>query len=199
MFSYEQMNQFWLHTWKNADYGSRIDTKDYKEQSQIIVNTLAPHLSDVETFCELGLGNGRNVHYFHEKFPDWEYRANDINPDTHKVIAKHYPDVLDYCSVTILDTLTYLKECEPADLIFTHGHLMHIPDDVIHEVCDLMEQKANKYIGLFEAYEHLSYAEDMNYRFERDYNDIFGLRPLYGFLIIHKKSGYLHMLYLLKK
>jgi hypothetical protein len=199
MRNYDKMCQLWLRIWRTKDYGSRIDSPEYRRQSEVLIKTLASALSDVESFCELGLGNGRNVHYFHKLFPDWEYRANDINPETNSVIAKHYPDVLDYCSIVILDTLSYLKECKPADLIFTHGHLMHIPDDAILEVCELMEQKANKYIALFEALEHLSYAEVKNYRFERDYLDIFNLKPIKIIPIIHKESGYLQMLYLLGK
>ena len=196
---YEEMQNFWLHVWRTEDYGSRIDKQGYQNQTRVLVNTVADNVVGVKTFCELGLGNGRNVHCFHEVFPDWEYRANDINPDIHSVIARHYPDVLDYCSILILDTLTYLQECKPVDLIFTHGHLMHMPDDVIFDICGLMEERANKYIAIYEAYEHLSYAEYQRYRWERDYADIFTLEPIFFTPIIHKTSGYIQMFAIFEK
>ena len=198
-FSYDEMQEWWLNVWQYADYGHRTDDQGYRNQSQILVNTISNVVVEVKTFCELGIGNGRNVHFFHEVFPNWEYMANDINPDIHSVIARYYPDVLDYCSVVIRDTLSYLKECKQADLIFTHGHLMHMPDDVIYEICDLMQKRTNKYIVTYEAFEHLSYAKYKGYRWERDYTDVFTIKPILVTPIIHKKNGYIQMFAIFEK
>lgn len=201
MISYKEGCDFWLDIWKD-DYGRRMSTTGYKRTSQRVVNTLAPYLTEVESFCELGMGNGRNIHYFHEQFSNWGFRGNDINPDTYSEMALYFPKVIDYVSVIILDTLEYLRECKQVDLIFTFGHLMHIPDDSIKEVCELMSNKADKYIATYEAFGHQQWVSRPRlegFRFERDYQKIFDLEVLFSGHALGQSSGLIQNLCLFKK
>lgn len=201
MISYKEACDFWLGIWKD-EYGRRMSTAGYKRASRHIVDALAPYLTEVNSFCELGMGNGRNIHYFHDKFPSWEFRGNDINPDIYLEMAQHFPKVIDYVSAIVLDTLEYLHECKQVDLIFTFGHLMHIPDDSIEEVCKLMLSKADKYIAIYEAFSHQQGAPRQRlegFRFERDYQKIFGLNVLFSAFTLNKAAGRIHHLCLFKK
>ena len=165
-------------------------------------------MNECQTFCELGAGSGRNIWYFHEKYPNWTYSGNDINPDIHNQIATIYPSLLDWADIAITDTLTFLQRGDfSTDITFTHGHLMHLPNDVIDEVCALIAQKTRKYILLHEAYlngrgielrKRLKYRK---YRFDRDYHDRFP-----GFELKDKrisnhptKKGIRHCVYLFEK
>lgn len=174
MSRYEDTQRFWIDKWARG-YDKTIETDGSRKRSKAFVEIVAPHIEDATSLCELGVGNGRNIHYFHERFSGWAYAANDINPTVHSIIGAYYPDVLDYTSIVIMDTLGYLKQCRPADVMLTNGHLMHIPDDIIGEVCGLMEKMANKHIVIYEAYGHYKddVPRDPRYRFERDYADYF--------------------------
>lgn len=171
----------------------------------MIVDRYASFLNSCVNFCELGVGNGRNIHFFHEKFPNWHYLGNDICPDIHDIIRAIYPDLLGYAEITIEDTLNYLEVCNHTDIMFTHGHLMHLPDDVIEEVCSLISSKTDRFILLYEAYPHkpgaIVKASYKDYRFERDYENMF-----HRFILKDKqieehptKAGIRHCLYLYEK
>ncbi len=127
-------------------------------------------------FYELGVGSGRNLYNFHEKHKEWIYIGNDINPNTYNEIKSIYPGLLDWASIKIIDTLSYLrKDALQRDVTFTHGHLMHIPNDVIEEVCSLTVQKTKRYILLYEAYLNengiglIKKLKYKTYRSDRDY------------------------------
>lgn len=135
---------------------------------------------DCRLFCELGVGSGRNIYYFHRKYPKWKYIGNDINPNIYNEIKSIYPDLLDWATIEIIDTLSYLQKNNlQMDVTFTHGHLMHIPNDVIGEVCTLIAQKTKRYILFQEAYlneKGISFMKRWKYkiyRFDRDYEGMF--------------------------
>lgn len=149
-------------------------------------------------FCELGVGSGRNIYYFHERHPEWKYIGNDINPNIYNEIKSIYPEILDWASIEIIDTLNYLRKDDlQMDITFTYGHLMHIPDDVITEVCSLIAKKTRKYILLQEAYlygEGVSFIKRLKYkryRFVRDYERMFpGFIPKEKHIFAHpSKKG----------
>lgn len=148
-------------------------------------------MQDCQTFCELGVGSGRNIYYFHEKYPQWMYTGNDINPNIHDEIKSIYPDLLNWASIEIIDTLSYLKKDNfQTDITFTRGHLMHIPNDVISEVCNLISKKTSRCILLHEVYlssKGLSLRKKLKYRkyrFDRDYEEMFP-----GFTLKEKLIG----------
>ena len=172
-----EAREFWKNTWlRNPQYVDELNSGAYRRRSVRMVEYFGPDIEDTETFCELGVGSGRNIFYFHEKYPGWKYSGNDINPGVLGVIAKDFPGVLECVNITIDDTLGYLKNIGGVDTLFTHGHLMHIPDSTIGEVCGWMAAKANKYIAIHEAHSHRENAivfRHERYRFERDYFDMF--------------------------
>jgi len=65
------------------------------------------------------------------------------------------------------------------DITFTHGHLMHIPDDVISQVFKLISKKTERYILMKEEYLYgkgislLKKLKHKRYRFVRDYERMF--------------------------
>jgi len=178
--SYQDAKECWLTRWQNKpEYATRLDFAPQIVFIKKAVDVAGGHIEDVKSFCELGVGTGNSIHYFHEKYPEWEYRGIDINPEVHKLISTTYPGVLDYADIKSIDTLAYLRECNSVDLFYSKDHLMHIPEPVIEEVCALMASKAKKYILIREAYE--GHRQGGN-RYERDYTDAFP-----GFVVIHKE------------
>ena len=140
---YSETKAYWVNKWRcQPEYADHLNRGKLIDGTKAMINGFSPLLEGAKSFCELGLGNGRNIHYFHEQFPAWEYQGNDINPAVHKAIRSQYPDILEYTDIKINDTLEYLKVCECADVIFSSDHLMHIPGSVIVEVCALMADKA---------------------------------------------------------
>ena len=178
--SYQDAKECWLTRWRNKpEYAARLDFAPQIDFIKAAIVATSPYIEGVKSFCELGVGTGNSIRYFHEKYPEWEYRGIDINPDVHKLILATYPGVLDYADIKSIDTLTYLQECDSVDLFYSKDHLMHIPDPVIAEVCALIASKAGKYILIREAYE--GHRQGGN-RYERDYTDAFP-----GFVVIHKE------------
>jgi len=202
MTSHEEAKAFWLNIWRvRPEYKDELNSNAYVTRTKAIIEILGSKIQNTETFCELGVGPGRNIFYFHEAYPEWKYIGNDINPDTHSVIEESYPGMLDYADITIADTLDYLKQIDPVDTLFTHGHLMHISDETIDEICELMAQKARKYIVMHEALGHMEqHAECLhkNFRFERKYS-------FPGFLLEYRRgelatnTGMIYAWYLFRK
>ena len=93
------------------------------------------------------MGSGRNINFFHEKYPEWSYFGNDIASDIKEYIKLNYPEVINYSKIDSLDTLTYLKNNKKFDLLFTHGHLMHLPDEILAELSDLIAENTKKWVG----------------------------------------------------
>jgi len=203
---YRKTKRIWTNWWsRNPEYAMATTSDKHVKRSKMIVNRYASTLDGCGGFCELGVGTGRNIHFFHQRFPEWRYRGNDIYPDIHDIITSMHPDLLEYAEITIADTLEYLKVCDDADMMFTYGHLMHLPDAVIEEVCALISSKANRFIVIYEAYPHKPGAKVKasykNYRFERSYDNMFP-----GFVLRDKqveehptKVGFRHCLYLFEK
>jgi len=137
-----------------------------------LVEEFKTHDIEFSSFCELGLGTGRNVKAFHDEYPDATYCGNDIFPDIKKFVEEQHPEVLDYTDIYIEDTLQFLKKppCE-MDFVFTHGHLMHIPEDVIQEVMKLIFEQANT-VAFCEVF-HKTFEERDGYRFSRNYTKFF--------------------------
>ena len=203
--NYKKTNKIWINWWKKQpEYAVNTNSDEHIQKSKIIVERYADLLKNCQSFCELGVGTGRNIHFFHERFPKWKYFGNDICPDIHKIIKTLYPNLLDYANIVVDDTLNFLNKCENFDILFTHGHLMHLPDDVIGKVCNLISQKTNKFILIHEAYPHTEgaqlKAEYKKYRFERDYAQMFSSFIKKDIQIEeHPSKGIRHCLYLFEK
>jgi len=153
--NYRKTKKIWVNWWlSNPEYAIATNSDEHVKRSEMIVNRYALILNGCRSFCELGVGTGRNIHFFHKRFPDWHYCGNDISPDIHDIIRSMYPDLLDYAEITVADTLNYLEVCNDTDIMFTYGHLMHLPDAVIEEVCTLIATKTNRFILIHEGYPH---------------------------------------------
>jgi len=173
--------KLWSSWYQTSDYARQTNQQVHVERSKDVVKRFGPLMKDVNSFCELGVGSGRNIHFFREKYPQWLYFSNDINPTIIEQIDSIYPGLADKdnVNVEIIDTLSYLKKLDEMDVFFTHGHLMHLPHDVINEVCSLIAKKSRKHILIMEAgkssrkvswFKRWKYRK---YRFERDYSDMF--------------------------
>jgi len=177
--SYSKTRLFWIKQHRN-NYIEKTESTTNIEMSKFLVNKYGHNLKGCQTFCELGLGSGRNLFYFHKKFPEWSYMGNDINPNTYGDIKNKYPGLLDIASIENIDTLKYLRKPDlNMDITLTHGHLMHLPNDIINEVCDLIAKKTNMYLLLYEAFlnnEGIGLIQRLRYkryRFDRDYENMF--------------------------
>ena len=208
MARYSQTKQLWSQWYQKGNYAQSTNQPDNIQTSRHLVDTYGPKMEDCAIFCELGAGSGRNIYYFHQKHTEWTYKGNDINPNIHNEIKSVYPDLLSWTDIQIIDTLSYLRKDDfHTDITFTHGHLMHLPGDVIKEVCSLIDEKTRRYILLHEAYINdrgISLAKRLKYRkyrFDRDYEGMFA-----GFLLEEKhitehpvKKGIRYCTYFLKK
>jgi hypothetical protein len=180
MSKYSKTKELWSQWYQKGTYTQATNQSKHVETSKRLVDIYGPQMKDSSVFCELGAGSGRNIYYFHDKYPQWTYIGNDINPNIHNEIKSIYPDLLSWAEIQIIDTLTYLrKEDFQTDITFTHGHLMHLPNDVIDEACDLIARKTRRYILLYEAYlndKGISLRKKLKYkkyRFDRDYEGMF--------------------------
>jgi len=188
MTTYSKTKRLWSQWYQKGTYTQAANQSKHVETSKRLVDVYGPQMKGCRTFCELGAGSGRNIYYFHEKYPQWIYTGNDINPNIHNEIKSIYPDLLNWASIEIIDTLNFLKKDDfQTDITFTHGHLMHLPNDVIDEVCSLIAQKTRRYILLHEAYINgpgISLTKRWKYRryrFDRDYEAMFS-----GFILEDK-------------
>lgn len=179
MATYSSTQKIWLRWHKKGNYTQATNQAKHIKTSKFLVEKYGPCMIGCRIFCELGVGSGRNIYYFHEKYPEWTYIGNDINPNIYEDIRSIYPDLLNWAYIEIVDTLNYLRKDIKVDVTFTHGHLMHIPDDVIGEVCGLIAQKTDKYILLNEAFlaekgiGFMKRWKYRKYRFDRDYEGMF--------------------------
>lgn len=191
MTTYLKTKEYWITMYKKVNYAQATNQAKHIKTSKFFVEKYGSRIKDCKIFCELGIGSGRNIHYFHEKYPELTYIGNDINPNTYEDIKSIYPNVLDYSSIEITDTLNYLRKDIKMDITFTFGHLMHIPDDVIDEVCTLIAQKTDRYILLYEAYLNekgiplIKRWKYRRYRFDRDYEVMFP-----GFVLVEKEVSH---------
>lgn len=174
--TYDDTVEFWKSKHKTDSY-SLIKTNKPRhiEHTQYILKKFAQEIAQCNSICELGCGNGRNLNAFLQEHPHVSLWGNDINPKLFIHIAQLYPDAFNRADLTICDTLDYLKEIPQMDMVFTYGHLMHIPDDKIEEVCGLINSKALKYILLFEARDIKTTPAKQklynNYRWARYYSE----------------------------
>jgi len=179
MATYSSTKKIWVRLYNKGNYARATNQAKHIETSKFLVETYGPRMVGCQIFCELGVGCGRNIYYFHEKYPEWEYIGNDINPKTYEDMGSVYPNVLKWASIEIIDSLSYLQRDIKMDVTFTHGHLMHIPDDVIGKLCSLIAQKTDKYILLNEAFLNekgvglIKRWRYRRYRFDRDYEGMF--------------------------
>jgi len=208
--NYSTTKKIWTKWYqgRNRNYTQLTNQAKHIETSKELVNKYGPRMTSCSSFCELGAGSGRNLHYFHEKYPQWTYMGNDINPNIYNEIKSIYPDLLNWAGIEITDTLSYLRQKDfESDIIFTHGHLMHLPGDVIEEICALIAQKCRKYILIKEAFLNgpgigfIKRWRYRRYRFDRDYEGMFP-----GFAVEDKdifkhpsKKGIYYCHYLFKK
>jgi len=127
-----------------------------------------------KSICEIGMGQGDLLGYLYNRYPNKEYSGVDLNPDILNIL-NGFPD----SNITIEQTGKYLKNIEgTVDAIISHCHLMYYPIDSAIKVCNLMSEKANKYILIKEIlmesdYEENDYETYFKYGFGRDYSDMF--------------------------
>lgn len=177
--SYKTTQEFWKGKHSNKAYSESENNQKNNEISRTLIEKFLPELEGVESILELELGSGRNINIFLNHFPDAQFYGNDISPNIIEYISSYYPNVTENCRITSQDTCSFVKTCPEVDVVFTHGHLMHIPDDAIEEVCNDIQRVSRKFILIREAYVNnkgaglirtLNYRK---YRFDRDYSEYF--------------------------
>lgn len=193
--AYNKTIDYWGAKHASGSYSIVKTNKErHIKKTKLMINKFSNEISQCKSLCELGCGNSRNIYYLSQQYKNIQYYGNDIDPNLYQHIGTTYPELLanDNVKITQEDTLTYLKTLPSVDMIFTYGHLMHIPDEIIGKICSLISQKAKKFILLYEAFlDSKNLCQEKrerykNYRFGRNYNDMFS-----GFrLVMHEiKQG----------
>ena len=180
MFSkYNSTKKFWIKKHKSNTYAAAENVEKNNKISRTFIEKYINDIKDVQSIQELGIGSGRNLNIFFEFFPKIKFFGNDISPNVGEYIKKTFPNLYKILELTIQDTENYLKISPKVDLTFTHGHLMHLPNQIIDNVCKNIANKTNKYILIREAYTNkpgvgfLRKMKYRKYRFDRDYLDKF--------------------------
>lgn len=190
---YENTKNLWKKWWsKKPWYGRRTNLPKHLGRSEEIVRIFMDLGLTFSSFCELGIGSGRNIFYFHKCFPDAEYFGVDISPMVESVIRECHSSILEFVKLHIGDVLTFLQNPQfPTECIFTHGLLMHIPQDTIEELMQLIFEWS-RIVVFCEAY-HESYRKTKSYRFERDYKEYFpeNFELLFNEPVDHKSHLYI--------
>jgi len=201
--AYNETIDYWKAKHASGSYGMvKTNKARHIAKTKHIINKFSNEINQCKSICELGCGNGRNLYYFNQQFNGIQYYGNDIDPNLFEHIKTIYPELLnnDNVKITQEDTLTYLEKLLLPDMIFTYGHLMHIPDEIIGKICSLISQKARKFILLYEAFlDSKNLCQEKkerykNYRFGRDYNDMFS-----GFNLVVQKFKQGQSLYLFER
>ena len=115
-----------------------------------------------------------------------------MNSSSKNYMNKTYPKLAKICNLMIKDTKNYLLNPKEVDLIFTHGHLMHLPESIIDDICKTIDSKKNKYIFIREALINNPAAglirklKYRRFRFDRDYSNKFqGFKIIYNHIVQH--------------
>lgn len=185
---YDNTKKYWKLRHKSNNYAKAENIEKNNKISREFIQKYIKKISDIDSLQELGVGSGRNLNIFIKFFPNIKYFGNDISQNLITYVEELYPQVSKLTVLTIKDTLSYLDKSEPVDLTFTHGHLMHLPNDIIEEVIKKISLKTKKFILIREAYINnpgvslLRKWRYKKYRFDRDYSNQF-----LGFKLVEKK------------
>lgn len=136
-----------LAKWKDAnkkDYQKAIANNEFlHKNSAELVEIMESEGLEFNSLCEIGCGNGRNLWYIQQNFPDASYSGNDLDINQFK---KHKPKslVMDYSQA---DTLAYVtsKQSGFPDAVLESDHLMHIDpasvDEILETICNFWKPK----------------------------------------------------------
>lgn len=174
-FSYKDEKKFWAKRWVRKKQTRKLRRGDRSSESKRIVSHFRELNIPCKSFLEIGCGLGRNIWWFYNEFPEWKYTGIDINPKAQEVVLKHYPGLEGKVKVFSSDALTFLKRrrANSFDVVFTFSVLQHITEDVIEQVCKLMEKVAASALVIYEAKEKRLERPPVHWRFFRDYRKFF--------------------------
>ena len=135
--------QHWAGTPGN-DYAARSpgNLASSKEMFRRAFSTL-PRMP--ENVIEFGAGVGTNLAAIGELDKRVHRTGVEMNQDTCMHLAQH-------CESLICSPLQDLKPLPPADLTFTRGVLIHIPEADLPHVYDLLYHSSNRWIMVVEYY-----------------------------------------------
>lgn len=174
MINWKLAKRYWLKT--NSEY---LNTPEQIEDAKNFIQKYASKIRWTNSICELGVGDGKHLYYFLEKYPNKKYCGNDFNPNISNIIKQSYPDIIDKCVIMCESTEKYLgKYLRYIDALFTYNHLMYIPDEDIDKICSNISYITGKYILIREIFTKIKYGDhDKNsfllFGFGRDYTKMF--------------------------
>ncbi len=174
MINWKKAKRFWLKT--NPEY---LNTPEQIEDAKNFVQKYASKIRWAKSICELGVGDGKHLYYFLEKYPNKKYCGNDFDPKVFNMIAESYPDISDKCFINCESTTKYLKKyLRYSDAIFTYNHLMYVVDEEIDQVCSNISYVTGKYLLIREIFTEVKYKDNnrdafISFGFGRDYTNMF--------------------------
>ncbi len=176
---YEKTKKLWQTKHRSDAYASGENIEKNNKLSEAFIRRHLTAIQNADTLLELGIGSGRNINILLKHMPETKYFGNDISPNVIAYIREAYPNVFANCDITVKDTRAYVSQSPNVDVVFTHGHLMHLPEDVIGEVCKNISKIANHHILIREAFTNdvgVGFFRNLKYRryrFDRDYSQMF--------------------------
>lgn len=182
MFSfnkYERTKKLWQTKHRSDAYAFGENSDKNNKLSEAFIRRHLTAIQNADSLLELGMGSGRNINILLQHMPKTKYFGNDISPNVITYIREAYPNVFANCEITVKDTRSYVSHSPNVDVVFTHGHLMHLPENIIREVCANISKIANHHILIREAFTNdvgVGFFRSMKYkryRFDRDYSDMF--------------------------
>lgn len=127
---------------------------------------------DPKSILEVGCGFGRNIKFLIEKgVLSATITGVDISSEMINLAREYIKNkkVKLYAS-----NLTDFKPTTKFDLVFTHGALMHIPEDKIEDAINKLINLSKKHLVLIEQ----NYQADNNYTFIHDYRQLLRSRKI---------------------
>lgn len=98
-----------------------------------------------ESVIEFGAGMGTNLQAIGELDKRVHRTGVEINQDTCLHLSEH-------CESMICSPLQAMKPLPPADMTYTRGVLIHIPEPDLNHVLDLLYHSSNRWIMVAEYY-----------------------------------------------
>lgn len=163
-----QPKEFW-DKWADDFIKDPWQTKIHPQHKWLIKKINA---SKLESILEVGCGFGRNIKFLIQNgLNPSSIVGIDISPNMIKLARKYVgsKEVKFFIS-----DLEGFKPKKKFDFVFTHGVLMHIPEDQIDRAIDRLFRLSKKSLVLIEQ----NYQADNNYTFIHDYKKLLNSKKI---------------------
>jgi pseudaminic acid biosynthesis-associated methylase len=122
-----------------------------------LFNKIFLNLNDISNVLELGCNRGNNLEAIHSINKNILLNGIDINKSAIEILNNK-----NICQNTEVGSIYNIPKENKFDLVFTKGVLIHIPEDKLSDVLEIMYECSKKYILICEYYS--KNRHEINYR-----------------------------------